>query len=245
MNDLLNTRYAITGILGAGSTSAVYRAFDTLRSERGEVAIKQYHFDEAFPAAEMQHLSSFSHPGIPHVYEAFYSSGCWHLVMDYVDGETLERVRQEASAGKLPCGEVALIGLQLASILDHVHEQGLVYRDLNPANILRTDAGKLFLVDFGSVSPENDTSSSYGWSPYTAPEQRIAYEMIDDRADIYALGIILFQLLFGHCHVEDARTETPEERALLSAILKMVSWRPSARLPTMLHVMRELLKVGG
>src|SRR5689334_19904936 len=119
MNDLLNTRYAITGILGTGSSSAVYRALDTLRPDRGEVAIKQYHFDQAFPASEMQHLSSLNHPSIPHVYESFYGSGCWHIVLDYIDGETLERCRQDCG-GKLPVVEVADIGLQLASILDHV-----------------------------------------------------------------------------------------------------------------------------
>lgn len=243
MSELLNSRYQITGMVGTGSTSAVYRALDTLRPERLAVAIKQYHFDREFPATEMQHLSSLSHPGIPHVYEAFYGSGCWHMVMDYVDGETLSQCRQDCG-GKLPVVEVAEIGLQLASLLDHVHDHGLVYRDLKPQNILRTDAGKIVLVDFGSVSATSDYNEYYVCAPYASPEQRLAWPEIDERADIYALGIILFQLLFGHCNVEDARTETDQERALLSAILKMVSWRPEKRLPTMLHVMRELLRCG-
>ncbi len=242
MSELLNSRYQITGILGNGSSSAVYRALDTLRPDRGEVAIKQYHFDQAFPASEMHHLSSLNHPGIPHVYEAFYSSGCWHMVLDYIDGETLERCRQDCG-GKLPVVEIAQIGVQLASILDHVHDHGLVYRDLKPQNVLRTDEGRIFLVDFGGASYSDTFNDYYVVAPYASPEQRLAWPEIDERADIYALGIILFQLLFGHCNVEDARTETDQERALLSAILKMVAWRPEKRLPTMLHVMRELLKV--
>src|SRR5947209_544145 len=118
---LLNTRYQITGILGTGSTSAVYRAEDMLRLDRETVAIKQYHFDQAFPATEMQHLSALAHPGLPRVYEAFFGSGCWHMVMDYIDGETLEQCRLDCG-GKLEAREVADIGLQLASILDYVHE---------------------------------------------------------------------------------------------------------------------------
>ncbi len=242
MSELLNARYQITGIIGHGSTSAVYRALDMLRPDRPEIAIKQFHFEQAFPHQELRTLSLLSHPGIPRAYEAFFGSGCWHLVLDYVDGETLERCRKDCG-GKLPPGEIAGIGLQLASILDEVHGHGLVYRDLKPANILRTDSGKIVLVDFGSVSATSDYNDYYVVAPYASPEQRLAWPEIDPRADVYALGIVLFELLFGHCNVEDARPVEEHEIRLLDAMLKMLSWRPEKRLSSMQQVMRALLRV--
>ena len=240
--ELLNSRYQITGMVGTGSTSAVYRALDTLRPERPEVAIKQFHFEQAFPHQELRTLSLLSHPGIPRSYEAFFGSGCWHIVMDYIDGETLERCRKDCG-GKIPVGEIAGIGLQLASILDEVHGHGLVYRDLKPANILRTDSGTLVLIDFGSAAPLSDYNDSSVCAPYASPEQRLAWPEIDGRADVYSLGIVLFELLFGHCNVEDARPQDEQEIRLLDVLLRMLAWRPEKRLQTMPEVMRALLRV--
>ena len=201
--------YRIEGELGAGGMGVVYRARDT-RLERA-VAIKVIHPRHASPQMEAAFLrearlaSSLNHAGIVTVYDILNRNGTMSIVMEFVEGTALQTL--------IPIGGFSLErALALAeSIGDAVaaaHAAGIVHRDLKPANILVREDGQTKILDFGLakiaqpiLNGETQAESLFGGSAvgtvgYMAPEQARGEE-VDARADIYSLGVILYQLLTG------------------------------------------------
>src|SRR5712692_1565020 len=206
---VFRNRYYIIGEVGAGGFGSVYKAKDTLSGDR-LVAIKevkllglqQQAMIEATNAfeREVSLLSQLDHPNLPHLYEHFRSPGHWYLVMDFIVGETLEEYQSKAPNRRLRLSEVLDIGLQLCTVLDYLHSQQppIVFRDLKPANIMRTPKGQLYLIDFGIAryfkpGQAKDTIA-LGSPGYAAPEQ-YGKAQTTPRADIYSLGAVLHQLL--------------------------------------------------
>src|SRR5437763_6345842 len=206
---LFRDRYSIIGKVGAGGFGSVYKATDTQSGGR-LVAIKEVSLLGLHPQAvieatttfqrEASLLSQLDHPNLPRLYEYFQHPGHWYLVMDFIAGETLEEYQCKAPNRRLLLSEVLAIGMQLCTVLDYLHSQQppIVFRDLKPANIMRTPTGQLYLIDFGIAryfkpGQAKDTVA-LGSLGYAAPEQ-YGKAQTTPRADIYSLGAVMHQLL--------------------------------------------------
>jgi serine/threonine protein kinase len=207
---LLHGRYRVVSQLGVGGFGAVYKAYDTSLHNR-IVAIKQIHLHgltekevakatESF-RREVQLLASLKHPGLPAIFEEFEQLGSHYLVMDFIEGETLEEYLAHMG-GKLLLSDVLAIALQLCDILDYLHTRHppVIFRDLKPANVMRTEQGHLYLIDFGIARyfkpGQLKDTIAFGSPGYAAPEQ-YGRTQTTPRADIYSLGALLHSLLTG------------------------------------------------
>ncbi|GER91186.1 hypothetical protein KDW_53480 [Dictyobacter vulcani] len=214
---LLHNRYRLLTQIGSGGFGAVYRALDTQEHDL-LVAVKQIHLSGLSPQQvieatdgfnrELQLLSDSLHPHIPKIYDHFTDPEHWYLVMQFIDGETLETYLHNNwstnanSTRTLPLDEVLDLAAQLCDVLQYLHERqpAIIFRDLKPANIMRTSQGNLYLIDFGIArrykpGKVKDTIP-FGSPGYAAPEQ-YGKAQTTPRADIYSLGALLHQLLSG------------------------------------------------
>src|SRR5678816_1654768 len=202
--ELLGDRFEIERSIGSGGMATVFRARDPISGET--VAIKviseeQSHLAERF-AREVTVLAELSHPGIVrYISHGMTSSGELFLAMEWVDGEVL---KTRLERGPLPLGESVTLATRVAEALGAAHARGIVHRDLKPSNLI-LPGGRVDLVkvlDFGIAQREGKTQLTQtgmmlGTAGYMAPEQARTGEPIDARADVFALGCVLFQCLTG------------------------------------------------
>jgi eukaryotic-like serine/threonine-protein kinase len=195
--------YRIVEKIGEGGMGAVYRAVDEMLER--EVAIKAIRPELAREPeiverfrAEAKILARAHHPAIATIYSFFHDGGELFLAMEYVRGRTLSEV---LAAGALPWRRaVALLGTALDGI-EQAHRAGIIHRDLKPDNLMLTEADTLKVMDFGIArmpgsSHLTRTGLLIGTLRYVAPEQ-IRGEEVDRRTDLYALGVVLYQMLTG------------------------------------------------
>src|SRR5512136_429236 len=197
-------RYEVKSELGRGGMAAVYLATDP-RFKR-EVAIKilppQLLSDPVYRARferEAQTIAALEHPAIVPVYDFGEEDGQLYLVMRYMPGGSL--ADKLANGTLLPC-EVVHIIARITSALDQVHSRGIIHRDLKPGNILFDQYDEPYLSDFGIARLTEGAntltgSAILGTPAYMSPEQARGDTDIDGRADLYAVGAILFQMLSG------------------------------------------------
>ncbi|WP_338663943.1 protein kinase [Pararoseomonas sp. SCSIO 73927] len=199
-------KYELRGTLGAGAMGVVLDGFD--RAIERRVAIKIVRKPapddaEAVEAAarfkrEAQAAGRLSHPGIVGVYDYGEDEGTAWIVMEMVRGGTLKALidREE----RLPVRETARIMGQVLTALAYAHGRGVIHRDIKPANVMLTEEGDAKLADFGIARIENSSMTQVGTLmgtlSYMAPEQ-LRGEALDARADIWAAGVMLYQLLTG------------------------------------------------
>jgi serine/threonine protein kinase len=207
---LIKGRYHLQQQLGQGGSGAVYQARDTAMYNRvvaiKEILIRGLTMVEAREAIglfrqEAQILASLHHPSLPTIYEAFEEAGSCYLVMDFIEGGDLEAyVAQQG--GKLSLTQTLEIALPLCDVLSYLHtrQPPIIFRDLKPANVMRTPSGHLYLVDFGIARHfKNDQvkdTMPFGSPGYAAPEQ-YGRAQTTPRSDIYSLGVLLHFLLSG------------------------------------------------
>jgi len=232
------SHYDVVRQLGRGASSIVWLAQDT--SSGRAVAIKQFKSDAPIPHMEHAILSSLQHRGLPDVYGLFREHGCWHIVMEPVHGDTLHTYRR-VHGGVLPLEDVRDIGVQLCAVMDELHSNGVLYRDLKPENVMHETSGRVRLVDFGCASTGND-NDYYVTPPYASPEQRVQCESIDHRADIYSLGVVLFELLTGRTDFEMSPYEDENMERVRSVCLSMIAQDAAKRPQSMVDVMLALLR---
>jgi serine/threonine protein kinase len=208
---LLAGRYRILDIVGKGGFGAVYKAVDMQR--RGSlVAIKEINLRGLHPRdvieatdtfnREMLLLSELQHPNLPRIYDHFTDREHWYLAMDFIDGETLEEYLDHSRQGYLPVAEVLTIGVQLCTVLHYLHNQQppIIFRDVKPANIMRTPTGHLYLIDFGIARhfrPGQKRDTTVLGSPGYAPPEQYGRAQTTAQSDIYSLGATLRALLTG------------------------------------------------
>ncbi len=217
-NHLLKERYRILEPIGKGGFGAVYKAADTLFAyrlvavkEMGQSHLSPQEMVEAIEAfkREAHLLAGLQHPNIPAIHDYFGEAGHWYLVMDFIEGETLEEHLDRSRGKYLPVEEVLKIGIQLCTVLGYLHtrQPPIIFRDLKPANILLTPSGQIYLIDFGIArhfKPGQSKDTVAFGSPGYAPPEQYGKTQTTPRADIYALGATLHQLLTG-----DDPTQTP------------------------------------
>lgn len=206
---LLGGRYEILDQVGGGGMSLVYRARDTYLNRI--VAIKvlreQLTSDEEFVARfrrEAQAVASLSHGNIVSIYDVGQEQGIYYLVMEMVEGRNLKEIIKERS--RLPASEAVEIAKQICDALAHAHAQKIIHRDIKPHNIIITDEGKAKVTDFGiaravSTATVTHTGSIMGSVHYFSPEQARG-EIADEKSDIYALGVLLYEMLTGELPFE-------------------------------------------
>jgi serine/threonine protein kinase len=208
---LLKQRYQIMEQIGAGGFGAVYKAEDVdlgrrlvAVKEMSQQGLHQREIDESVEAFkhEALMLAGLRHEHLPRIYDHFEENERWYLVMDYIEGETLEEHFKKSRDGSLPLVMAMRIALQLCEVLDYLHtrQPPIIFRDLKPSNVILTPEGDVFLVDFGIArhfkpGQAKDTIA-FGSPGYAAPEQ-YGKAQTTPRADIYSLGTILHQMLSG------------------------------------------------
>jgi len=203
-------RWLLTRLIGRGGMGRVYEARGGLRNRR--VALKVLSEDLAEDASfvkrfhrEAKLLSSLSHPHIVDVIDRGMTDDRLWFAMQYVRGENLRRLMDRGPIGSDEAGRIAS---EIAGALSYAHQRGIVHRDLKPENVLLDEDGSVHLVDFGLsrlVGGAPDQASTrltrtdviLGTYEYMAPEQRRGDRQLDGRADIFALGVILYELLTG------------------------------------------------
>ena len=204
----LGGRYKIEALLGQGGMSAVYKAFDP--NLKRVVAVKLVHShlsaDQEFVKRfeeEASVVASLRHPNIVQVYDFNTDQGINYMVMEFVPGETLqERLKRLNDSNRRMSLEEALkITIDICEALSYAHKRGMVHRDIKPANIMLDVNNQAILMDFGIVKiiggqMHTVTGAVMGTARYMPPEV-VRSEPADQRSDIYALGITLYEMLSG------------------------------------------------
>jgi non-specific serine/threonine protein kinase len=203
-------KYKILRELGRGATSKVYLATDPDRAE--SVAIKVVRFNDA-DAGKWTHriaklleiegrvVRLLEHPNIVRVYDYAVEEEQAYIVMEYIEGRTLEAF---TSFGKLlPVHEVVRIVFKCCMALDYAFRQGIIHRDIKPANIMVNDAGEVKITDFGlalDLKKQGEYDSTFimgvGSPAYMSPEQIKEYPL-DQKTDLYSLGVVFYEMLTG------------------------------------------------
>ncbi len=230
-------QFEITECLGRGGMGVVYRARQ--KSLDRWVALKilaperigQEKFAERF-AREAQILARLNHPNIVTVYDHGQTGGLFYIVMEFVDGVNLRDLLRD---GKLEPKQALAIVPPICEALQYAHNKGVVHRDTKPENLLLDREGRIKVADFGIAALVGAASGERGGTPpYMAPEQADTGAMVDHRADIYALGVVLYELLTGH-RPEPGRLSSasagmaPELTVLVNRALEK---EPARRFPT-------------
>ena len=219
--------YRIEGILGAGGMGCVYKALDTRLDRAVAIKTSDDRFTDRF-AREARAISALNHPNICTLYDV----GPDYLVMELIEGQSLA---DRLVFGPIPVTAALQIAAQIAAALDVAHSKGIVHRDMKPGNIKITPSGTVKVLDFGLARIEpletppmaatelTQVGAVLGTSGYMAPEQ-IRGEHVDKRADIWAFGVVLYEMITG----KRPRGSASGDRALEAVLAGDTEW---ARIP--------------
>lgn len=209
----LNGRYEIKEIIGVGGMAVVYKAYDNIDDRIVAVKILKEEFlaNEEFRRRfknESKAIAVLSHPNIVKVYDVSYGDRIQFIVMECVDGITLKEYIQQQ--GVINYKEAVFFVTQILRALQHAHDKGIVHRDIKPQNIMLLENGAIKVTDFGiarfsSSETRTMTDSTIGSVHYISPEQARG-DITDDKADIYSVGVMLYEMLTGKLPFESDNT---------------------------------------
>ena len=225
---LFAQRYRILSRIGEGGFGVIYKAQD-IEHHRRLVAIKQINLRTLSPREmieatdsynrEVRHLSQLRHDCIPRIYDYLTDPDHWYVVLDFIEGQTLEDKLEKARRGRLSTLMVLDIGIALCDVLGYLHAQrpAIIFRDVKPANIMLTKTGRVYLIDFGiarQYAPDRTRDTGPLGSPgYAAPEQ-YGKAQTTVQTDIYGLGATLQTLLTGREPLELAVSSEKQVRKI-------------------------------
>jgi eukaryotic-like serine/threonine-protein kinase len=200
---VVDGRYRLVCRVGSGGMADVWLAEDSQLGRR--VALKLLHrrfaenqqFVERF-RQEASHGAGLQHPNIVAIYDRGSWDGTWYIAMEYVEGPTLKEIVRER--GALPPTLAADVVVQILRAARYAHKHGIVHRDLKPQNVILDEEGRVKVTDFGiaraGTSEMTETGAILGTAQYLSPEQAQGIG-VDARSDLYAIGVILYELLTG------------------------------------------------
>lgn len=264
---ILDKRYKILEGVGAGGMSVVLKAEDTVMNRivaikmlndecnRDESAVRRF-------VNESKAVAMLSHPNIVNIYDVAFGSDMKYIVMEYIDGITLNDYMQKK--GKIPWRDAVHFADQILLALEHAHEKGIVHRDVKPQNIMLLRNGTVKVADFGIATLPNienapSQDKAIGTVYYMSPEQACG-QPTDIATDIYSLGVMLYEMTTGELPFDGKTTldiatkqvnELPKEprsieitipRGLEQIILKAMEKKPSDRYANA-HTMRRALQI--
>ena len=211
--NFINNRYEIISRVGAGGMSDVYKAKDHKlnRNVAMKVLKQEYSKDKNFVSkfrVEAQSAASLIHPNIVNVYDVGEDDGLYYIVMELIEGITLKHYIEKK--GKLTYRETISIAVQIANGIECAHNNQIVHRDIKPQNIMISREGKVKVTDFGiarAASANTINGNAMGSVHYISPEQA-GGKYVDEKSDIYSLGITMFEMLTGTVPFDGESTVT-------------------------------------
>ncbi len=239
-------QYEVVELIGRGGMGAVYKARQRGLDRMAAIKIlsTETSSDPAFAerfTREARALAKLSHAGIVNIYDSGQTGGLYYFVMEYVDGANLRQMIRARSASP---SEALGIVAQVCEALQYAHEEGVVHRDIKPENILIDKRGRVKIADFGLAKllgvqlgdvTLTNTNQAMGTPHYMAPEQWESPLGVDHRADLYALGVVFYELLTGELPL--GRFALPSQKAAVDikvdeVVLKTLAKEPALRYQT-------------
>ena len=228
IGEIVNERHRIDAILGKGGMGIVYLGRDIMLERF--VALKEIRtslpsYDKYIERIkkEAKALARLQHPNIVTVHDLIPYRNNWYIVMEYVEGMTLDKRLEQA--GALPDQEATPIFKQILAALGHAHQAGIIHRDVKPGNVMIKSDGQIKVMDFGlakdqtnlSATRSTKTEHTGGTLYYLSPEQvESEGKVVDHRSDIYSLGMTCYEVLAGYMPLKEKKTTV----AILNAILR-------------------------
>jgi tetratricopeptide (TPR) repeat protein len=257
LSHALRSRYRIEREVGAGGMATVYLARDLRHDRRVAVKVLRPDFAATLGSArfldEIRIAAQLTHPHIMPVHDSGAADGLFYYVMPFSEGESLEeRLERE---GELPIERAVAIVEEVIDALGYAHRQGVVHRDIKPGNVL-SHGDHVMIVDFGVAKALCDAcvvagggetevtaeGMAIGTPAYMAPEQAAADPSVDHRADLYAAGVLAYELLAGRPPFEGGAPQSILTRQITEAPLPIRQLRPSVSPELGAWVMRSLEK---
>ena len=207
----LDGRYEIKELIGVGGMAYVYKAYDSIDDRTVAVKILKDEFlaNEEFTRRfknESKAIAILSHPNIVKVYDVSFGERLQYIVMEYIDGITLKEYIDQQKDIKWK--EAVHFTVQILRALQHAHDKGIVHRDIKPQNIMLLADGTIKVTDFGiarfsrtDIRATSNQAKAIGSVHYISPEQARG-EITDEKADIYSVGVMLYEMLTGRLPFE-------------------------------------------
>jgi tetratricopeptide (TPR) repeat protein/tRNA A-37 threonylcarbamoyl transferase component Bud32 len=202
IGSVLAGRYQIEAPLGQGGSGTVYRAWDRVLGE--PIAVKVLRPDRAAERSWIKRLARevklarvIRHPNVCRIFELGHADGHWFITMEMGAGGTLRELLQSGASAQRPLAERVADARAICAGLAAIHAVGIIHRDVTPQNVLRLADGRLVLSDFGLAIPMTANTTVHGGTPNYMPPETMLGSRGDQRSDVWQLGVILHEVLFG------------------------------------------------